>query len=234
MRSHEDYIKDIASFVVEHADLNPSEYAALAAIKLVYGSGPNGTRGVTFFQRWKAGEEPAVPFVEVSAFGQSSAIQIAGTTVHELAHVLAGWEAGHGKGWNDACERLGLRNMKAAGTDYSEDTFAPWLWTYIQSIEPPTEGQPINSLMGTVPGSGNAFKMPYGFRMPKNIKGCQAGIGTRGGTSRGVGSGSRLRLFVCGCHGKGKQLAKPVKARIAADEFDAVHGPCGKRFKRKD
>lgn len=230
MRTHEDYIKDIATFVVDHADLNPTEHTSLAAIKLVYGSGPSGTRGVTFYSRWKAGEEPAVPFVEVSAFGQESPIQVAGTTIHELAHVLAGWTAGHGKGWHDACERLGLLKMLAGGTNYTQENFAPWVWSFIQSIEPPTEGQPVHSLgIAGVPGT---MALPFGFRMPKAIKGCQAGVGTRGGKSRGVGSGSRLRLFECACHGRGKQLANPVKVRIAADEFDAVHKPCGKAFKR--
>lgn len=233
MRTHEDYIKDIATFVVEHADLNPTERGSLAAIKLVYGSGPSGTRGVTFYSRWKAGEEPAVPFVEVSAFGQESPIQVAGTTIHELAHVLAGWNAGHDKGWHDACERLGLLKMKAGGTDYKEENFAAWVWSFIQSIEPPTEGQPVSPIMtGINQFQGPGYRLPFGFRMPKAIKGCQAGVGTRGGKSRGVGSGSRLRLFECACHGKGKQLASPVKVRIAADVFDAVHKPCGKAFKR--
>lgn len=229
MRTHEDYIKDIAIFAVEHADLNPTERDQLAAIKLVYGSGPSGTRGVTFYSRWKAGEAPAVPFVEVSAFGQESPIQIAGTTLHELAHVLAGWGAGHGKGWHDACERLGLLKMQAGGTEYSEANFAPWIWRYIASIEPPSEGQPVASLMGS---PGSPLAVPYGFRVPKAIKGCQAGIGTRGGKSRGVGSGSRLRLFECACCGKKGQLPAPVKVRIAADVFDAVHKPCKSPFKR--
>lgn len=230
MRTHEDYIRDVASFVVEHADLNPTEKAQLATIKLVYGSGPGGTRGVTFYGRWKAsGCETAVPFVEVTAFGQSDWIQLAGTTVHELGHVLAGWSAGHGKDWHSACQRLGLASIEAAGTDYNEAAFQPWLWDYIQTIEKPTEGQPVRSLM-TAAGSPLA---PMGFlgRVP-NIKGCQAGIGTRGGKSRGVGSGSRLRLFQCECHGGKGQLPNPVKVRIAADVFDAVHKPCKAPFKR--
>lgn len=231
MRTHEDYIKDIATFVVEHADLNPTERDQLAAIKLVYGSGPSGTRGVTFYSRWKGqGGDSAVPFVEVSAFGQESPIQVAGTTIHELGHVLAGWGAAHGKDWHSACERLGLLKMLAGGTDYKEENFAPWVWSFIQSIEPPTEGQPVSPILGTLGTGPN--QVPYGFRIPRAIKGCQAGVGTRGGKSRGVGSGSRLRLFECACHGKGKQLANPVKVRIAADVFDAVHKPCGKAFKR--
>lgn len=220
MRTHEDYIRDVASFAVLHADLNPTERDQLATIKLVYGSGPMGTRGVTFYGRWKVdGAENAVPFVEVTAFGQSDWIQLAGTTVHELAHVLAGWTAGHGKDWLAACHRLGLDKVQAAGTEYKEEAFASWLWTYIQSIEKPTDGQPVSALPAfkfQPPGPGQAYRP---------IKGCQAGIGTRGGKSRGVGSGSRLRLFQCECE-------RPVKVRIAADEFDAMHNPCKATFKR--
>lgn len=220
MRTHEDYIKDVATFAVEHADLNPTERDQLASIKLVYGSGPNGTRGVTFYSRWKGhGQESAVPFVEVSAFGQESPLQVAGTTLHELGHVLAGWGSGHGKGWHDACERLGLLKMQAGGTDYKEENFAPWVWSFLQRTELPTEGQPVAPI--AMPGTG--LQVPFGFRMPKAFKGCQAGVGTRGGKSRGVGSGSRLRLWECDCQ-------KPVKVRLACDVFDAKHIPCGKRF----
>lgn len=227
MRTHEDYIRDVASFVVMHADLNPTEQAELASIKLVYGSGPQGTRGVTFYNRWKVdGVEQARPFVELSAFGQSSIVQLTGTTIHELGHVLAGWAAAHGKGWHDACERLGLLKLQAGGTEYSwEENFAPWVRDYALSIEPPCDGAPVrNILQGFGPS-------PVSGASPR-IKGCQAGIGTRGGKSRGVGSGSRLRLFECACHGRKGQLANPVKVRIAADSFDAVHKPCGKPFKR--
>lgn len=219
MRTHEDYIRDVAAFVVMHADLNPTEQAELASIKLVYGSGPTGTRGVTFFNRWKnAGDDNARPFVEVSAFGQESLVQLTGTTLHELAHVLGGWQAGHGKLWHDACERLGLLKMLAGGTHYTwEENFAPWVSSYARSIEAPSEGSPVRNLMPGGIGS------PIGMTFGKGIRGCQAGIGTRGGTSRGVGSGSRLRLFQCSC-------AHPVKVRIAADIFDAMHNPCRAAF----
>lgn len=220
MRTHEDYIRDVAAFIVEHADLNPTERDSLSAIKLVYGSGPSGTRGVTFFNRWKTDTcDQPVPFVEVTAFGQSDWIQLAGTTAHELAHVLAGWEAGHGKGWHDATQRLGLAKVQAAGTEYTEEAFAPWLWDYVNSIEKPTDGVPTRNLMtgGAGPIHGKLAKMFTAGR----IKGCQAGIGTRGGKSRGVGSGSRLKLYMCECG---------QKVRVAGTAFDATHNPCGTRF----
>lgn len=222
MRTHEDYVKDVATFVVEHADLNPTEYQQLAAIKLVYGSGPNGTRGVTFFNKWKCnGDDNAVPFVEVSAFGQRDPIQLAGTTVHELAHVLAGWQAGHDKGWKDACERLGLQNMQAAGTDYQlEQTFQPWLRDYVAKLAPPDEGAPVASLPGF--GGMQGLPLPFGMRTFK-LKGCQAGVGTRGGKSRGIGSGSRLRKYQCPC---GQII------RAATDSLQAKHTAkgCNKPF----
>lgn len=227
MRTHEDYIRDVAIWVTSHADINPTEQAELAGVKLVYGSGPTGTRGVTFYGRWKAndGEGNARPFVEVSAFGQESIVQLTGTTIHELGHVLAGWNAGHGKLWHEACARLGLIDIQAAGTDYSWENFQPWVRDYCQSIAPPDEGSPTRSVTGSAGIGGGIAGTGVAIFKGMAFKGCQAGIGTRGGKSRGIGSGSRLRLFECECH-------KPVKVRLACDEFDAVHNPCAKPFHR--
>lgn len=219
MQTHENYIREIAAFAIRQGDLNPSERIALGAVKLVYGSGPNGTRGVTFFNRWNGADSEVRPFVEISAFGQESIVQLTGTTIHELGHALAGWEAGHGPKWHEACDRLGLRKIKAAGTNYVWANFKAYLRDFATAIEKPCEGQPIRNLMAP------AFQGGMGANSYASLKGCQAGIGTRGGKSRGVGSGSRLRLFQCECQ-------KPVKVRIAADDFDAVHNPCGAHFTR--
>lgn len=216
MRTHEDYIRDVAAFVVMHADLNPTEADTLAGIKLVYGSGPSGTRGITFFGRWKAGDVER-PFVEVSAFGQESIVQLTGTTIHELAHVLAGAGAGHGKEWHMACERLGLIGVQAAGTEYTWANFAPWVATYAMAIAPPDDGEPVQSMLKRFTFGGGGVPAGTTFK----LTGCKAGIGTRGGKSRGVGSGSRLRLWQCACG---------CKARVASDTFDATHDPCGTKF----
>jgi len=206
--THESFIQAVAALAT--ARLDAVEKAKTDAAKLVYGSGPNGTRGVTFFQKWSKGAD-VVPFVEVSAFGQESPTQLAGTTIHELAHVLAGWEAGHGPLWKAACERLGLRRVRAAGTDYKAAMFCPKLRESIMGLARPTEGQPVASLFGAGIGGGS-------------LKPCGAGIGVRGGRSRGKGSGSRLRLWECGCG---------QKVRVASMTFDATHNPCGTAFECK-
>src|SRR5262249_44157799 len=131
----------------------------------------------TYYQRWKTGPDTeARPFVEVCAFGQESTTQLAGTCLHELGHVLAGWNAGHGKGWHDACALVGLRRVKAAGTRYMLGNFAPDLRHAIAALPKPDDGVPVVTL-----GLGGAIA----------LKPCPAGLGTRGGRSRGKGSGSR-------------------------------------------
>lgn len=219
-QTHETYIRKVAELAIRFADLNPTERMELQAIKLVYGAGPSGTRGVTYYNRWKPNSEQSVPFVEVCAFGQESLVQVCGTTIHELGHVLAGWGAGHSKAWSDACKRLGLSNIQAAGTEYKWECFTDKLRAKLEALPVPTDGNP-QSLASQFP----AGLLGPGTGIAPVFKPCGAGIGTRGGKSRGVGSGSRLRLFQCACQ-------RPVKVRIAADTFDALHNPCGEQFHR--
>ncbi len=88
LQTHEKFIAAVASYAIKLGDLNPTERAQMQAVKMVYGSGPAGTRGVTYFQRWKPSDkEESVPFVELCAFGQESIVQLCGTTIHELGHV---------------------------------------------------------------------------------------------------------------------------------------------------
>lgn len=210
MQTHETFIQAIAAIAV--AGLSEEERCKLQAIKLVYGSGPDGTRGVTFFQRWSHGQD-VVPFVEVSAFGQESVCQLAGTTIHELAHVLAGPGAGHGPLWRLACERLGLRRARAAGHVYHWANFTQPLRLAIAALPKPDDGAPVQSLGSRMGVLG----------VPMKFKACPVGIGTRGGKSRGKGSGSRLRLWQCSCG---------CKARVASDTWEAIHTPCATAFQR--
>lgn len=55
-----------------------------------------------------------------------SALQIAGTVVHELAHIMVGHEAGHGPHWSEACKALGLLSEKPhyEVTDFTDAALA--------------------------------------------------------------------------------------------------------------
>lgn len=209
--THEQYIQAVRAIAVQR--LSAEERAEALDAKLVYGAGSKATRGVTYFGCWKNGHEHA--FAEVCAFGEDSPIQIAGTTLHELAHVIAGPGAGHGKAWLEACKRLGLLYVRAAGTKYSPACFSADIREAVMALPKPTDGRPQ-------PFGGLG---PNGIPLQLKLRPCGAGIGVRGGKSRGKGSGSRLRKFTCGCG---------VIARVARDEFNATCGDCGDAFKRAE
>lgn len=209
--THEQFIQAVREIAVKR--LNDADRAAVMDAKLVYGAGSKATRGVTYFGCWKNGHDHA--FAEICAFGEDSPIQVAGTTLHELGHVLAGMGHGHGKGWLEACQRLGLTFVRAGGTRYSLACFAPDIREAIAALPKPTDGSP--QPFGGVGPNG----MPLSFK----LRPCSAGIGSKGGKSRGAGSGSRLRKFVCDCG---------VIARVGREEFDANCNKCNTAFKRAD
>jgi hypothetical protein len=190
--------------------LPEADREVFADMKLTYGMGLPGVRGITYYGRWKAGDKPSASgaFVEIGAGCQESWVQVAGTTIHELAHVLAGLGAGHGPDWKAACARLGLRRVLAAGTAYKLANFECDLRFALAALGKPDEGEPVCNL--------------FGAGAPK-LRPCAAGVGTRGGKSRGAGSGSRLRLFECEC-------VPPVKARVARDTFAATCDCCAGHF----
>lgn len=165
--THEQYVRAVADIVTASASANDA--AKLASIKLVFGAGEAGLRGVTYYSKWQNGAEaPAAPFVEVCAFGEENTCQLAGTTIHELGHVVAGFESGHGKGWKDACRRLGLRHCHAAGHQYRWADFTPAVRLAVNALPKPSDGAPVAVLT-------NRFGRTVAF------KPCPAGIGTKGG-----------------------------------------------------
>lgn len=213
--THEQFVHAVADIACSR--LSSADQCKCKAVKLAYGAGPAGVRGVTYYDKWGKADTKA-PFVEISAFNQSSLIQLAGTTIHELGHVLAGWDAGHGPEWKAACEKLGLRGIRAAGTDYKFAMFTKDIRSAIASLPKPNDGEPVG-LFGSI---GGVHKIGLKKAGPKP---CTAAIGTRGGKSRGVGSGSRLRLFQCEC-------TPPIKVRVARDEFDCTCNTCNTVFNR--
>lgn len=211
MNTHEQFIQSVAG-IVSHR-LTSEQRSKIDGIKLAYGAGNSGTRGITYYNKWNPGKGREVkPFVEVCAFGQSNWVQLAGTTIHELAHVVAGFDAGHGKDWKEMCEQLGLRCAKAAGMNYTLAALDPTIRAKIAALPRPDDGEPVQSL--GLGGLGLVFK-------PRP---CGAGIGTRGGKSRGVGSGSRLRKYVCDCD-------PPVIIRAASDHLACTCDHCTNAFK---
>lgn len=188
MYTHEQYIHDVAALAITRVP-KKADARRLKAIKLVYGSGGYGLRGVTFYEAWKGGisSRRGAPLVEICAFGESSRLQIAGTTIHELGHVLAGLGTGHGKGWKDACQVLGLHISSAGGQEYKKSDFDPGLWKTLQALKKPTDGAPATK----------AALRPGGAAVRLTPKPCSMGVGVRGGKSRGIGSGSRLIKVSC-------------------------------------
>lgn len=210
--NHETFIQRVRDIALERIS-DPEQRAALESCKLVYGAGSPSLRGVTYYQRWQAGES-RVPFVEVCAFGESDFVQLAGTTLHELGHVLAGFAAAHGKDWHHACALLGLRHCKAAGYRYMPASFAPDVRHKLAALVQPTDGTP------------NPFDVthPQGFARPLTVRTtprpCATTIGAHGGTSRGKGSGSRLRKLTCEC-------GMIVRASAGAIEEHGAPEHCG-------
>ncbi len=185
-QTHEAFIHAVVGFA--KARLNADDCRLIDDAKITYGAGNTGTRGITYFGTWENGGGPDKPhsFVEICAFGESDPVQIAGTTLHELAHVIAGFEAGHGKTWKETCRKVGLRRAKAAGQSYCMAYFMPDIRFQIARLASPADGRPIVTRL-------NAGK---GFT-PANPRPCGAVIGVRGGKSRGKGSGSRMLKLSC-------------------------------------
>jgi hypothetical protein len=211
--TRERYIQAVRDAALAVAVLEGPEREMLAGLKMVYGTGyGTGARGITYYNAWQhqgtgCGCEGHDSLIEICAFAEESLVQLAGTTIHEMGHALAGKGKGHSKDWATACKRLGLRGMKAAGTVYQSAMFVPALRERLAALPVPADGKVIG-------WNGTAVT---------RARPCSQGVGTRGGKSRGVGSGSRLRKWVCECG---------VIARVSSDDFRATCGKCVTSFKR--
>jgi hypothetical protein len=183
--NHETYIRQIVDLALSRL---PSEERAGVNAHIMYGVGRRGVAGICYYSAWQNGEPERIPIVEICANAETTQPEFVDTVLHELGHVLAGPAAGHGADWKKACARLGLRNAKACCTGRQ-------VWA---AIEPG-----IRELVAPVVlTDGKPFVTPIGGgRAPvgpvKPPKPCGLGIGTRGGRSRGPGSGSRQLKLEC-------------------------------------
>ena len=197
--THETYVQEVRRLAIERGlesgQIQPEEAAKLAAVKLVYGTGYRaGYRGATFFGTWANGTDTPTDTIEIAAFAEESWLQLAGTTIHEMAHALAGHGSGHNDTWKGLCSRLGLRRAKAAGMRYSLAALDPVLRARVYALaQSLTDGSP----QASQGGDGTGLAGFLGILGGATGRPCSAGIGTRGGKSRGVGSGSRLLKVAC-------------------------------------
>ena len=233
--THELYLHAVRDVVVtraiERKAITADQADRLARTKLLYGIGDGTYRGVTVYGAWHNGNPGnadggdeglagRADIVEVAATGQESWVQLAGTVIHELAHVLAGHAAGHSTAWKDTAVALGFTmRPAAAGQVY-----------HLAMIEPAIR-HAVHALAQRI-GDGRpefrTFAIPAASTTAVTPRPCSAGIGTKGGTSRGKGSGSRMRLWQCAC------TPKPVKVRVASADFRATCDHCGAAFTRAD
>jgi len=215
--THERFIDQCRQAIVSHAlsigTVTAEQAEQLLHAKLLYGVGDGSYRGICHYDAWENGVG-RVAVVEIAAIAQESWTQLAGTTLHELGHVLAGFASGHGTEWKDAAVQLGfVIRPAAAGQIYHLAMFAPALRAQIYALAAKIgDGHP-------------AFRTFGGAPLVVKPRPCSMGVGTRGGTSRGKGSGSRLRLWECAC-------PRPVKVRVSSDDFRAHCDLCNSAFKR--
>lgn len=213
---HEEFIQGIRGLVLARREMSEGTKARIEATKLTYGPGDEKLRGVCYHEAWAQGDEKHA-FVEVCAHGEESVVQLVGTTIHELAHAACGAGEGHGLGWKAMCKVLGLLTCEAGGQNYTPEHFDADLWAEVMKLGTPQDGNPAFSMVG----GGLPFTTPAGVTV--KARPCPLGFGTRGGTSRGKGSGSRMRLYHCSC-------TPPVKVRCASDELNATCNVCCAKF----
>jgi len=218
--THEEFCQAVRSIAVGRIQEDEITANLLLGAKLTYGAGSGAYRGICHYNAWHA-KGQATAFIEIAATGEESAVQLAGTTIHETAHVLAGNTAGHGTDWKAACARLGLNGAMASGQEYAPGQFAPDIWPSIAALGEPGDGKPDFWGRGAVVVGGHG-------RAHGNPGACPAGRGVRGGKSQGPGSG-RLRLWEC----QGSEGHRPVKVRVASDEFRATCDVCSTPFEYK-
>lgn len=203
-KTHEAFIAEVAETAIRRLQ---EDERKLCKMRIVYGVGRNGIRGQTFYGRWKNGDPKPIDLVEICALHEESLVQIAGTTVHEVGHVLANGE-GHSNVWKKACGRLGLRRAMMGGQRYLLSSFEPDVRAVVARYAF-AEGKPAFNAAVSAP-----------------VRPCTLGQGRLGGTSRGAGSGSRYRKFECACD-------PAVIVRSARDELRAVCLDCGEQFERQ-
>jgi len=221
-KTHDAYIADVARLACRHPGASEDDRNAIRQVRLAYGDGQAGVMGITRFNLWKGPDGQRRHWCAVCATCQpEGSYLIAETVLHELGHAIAGPMGAHGPIWRSACERLGLIDAKATYAHGDKPVFSAWMAAQLAKLKEPTEGRPAHTV------SGNAIGPPGSPALPP-IRPCGAGIGTKGGKSRGPGSGTRNALHVCG----GCKPPVKVRAAISKRPLSATCDHCKTSFSR--
>lgn len=179
--THEQFILAVRDIVSARLDAQTDRDRLLNA-KLVYGVGAGYYRGICHWNSWQNGHPESESLIEIAATGEESPLQLAGTTIHECGHALTPY-AGHDAHWKAACRKLGLTTVTAAGQIYDPSHFAPDVAAKIAALPVPDDGAPVFN------GAARGAVGPLVGGLTAKLRPCRIGQGTRGGTSRGAGSG---------------------------------------------
>ena len=220
-RTHDAYIADVARLAIRHVGRDSEEAAIIRSVRLAYGDGEHGTMGITRFDMWKDAEGKSRHWCAVCATCQpDGAFLLAETVLHELGHAVAGRMAAHGDDWRKVCAKLGLIDAKATYSHGDKPAFSERMAAWLAALPEPNEGKPTRGAPAPASGGGG----PLGPIVPV-IRPCGAGIGTKGGKSRGPGSGTRNVAHACGC--------RTIHAAVSKRPLRALCIDCAQPFVRK-
>lgn len=227
-QTHEHFIHAVRRIAAARLDgCNAGqETSNLLATKMVYGLAVNQSYyGACYRDSWSRGESTGA-VIEISATQGVAPLDLAKVVIHECAHQVAGHAAGHGAAWKAECARLGLLDARATvGPKGEIGELAETLVAEVATLGDPRETDGAwKSASGFLP----PILPPMGPRGGKGAPTCPSGRGSRGGKSRGPGSGSRLRLYLCGMSDPGCR-----RVRVSADDWRATCGACGEAFKQE-
>ena len=117
-----DNVHDLELFANAIKDATVGRISASERFSAIRLSGAPLTYNDFIHKNWR-GLTDAAGRVEVRQ--QNSALDMAGTVIHEMSHVLVGVQQSHNENWREACHALGIINPIADGREHTPEDFDP-------------------------------------------------------------------------------------------------------------